>query len=146
MPTKKRKRQTIEDDIRKAAERIPTLIAAEQLRESAQPRSLSHQSKRRFLWAGVGCTMLIIFGMWYLNAKNFFLQLKNTPDNDPGVFQNATKDFEALLNQAALQDDVLRRVEEAQYDSQKDREERIARALEEEFSASLKEQATTTSL
>lgn len=130
----------MEEDIHRAAESIPTLIAQEQLHEPEAVRA----SKRRFLWIGVGGTMIVIVAMWYWNASSMIKKLKNAQGAEPALFQNAAEDFRTILDRAALQNNALRQIEAANYASKTDLEQRIAQALEEEFQAAPAQSETTT--
>lgn len=108
MPPKRRTKKRvsgIEEEIREAAEAIPTIIrdsVAHEHTEAGRPEA-TRQKKQRILWTGVVSFSFIILVMWYWNTRTMIRGTLGGQDNaELTVLEHATANIREAIDLAAL--------------------------------------------
>ena len=119
-PKKKSPSKKIKADIEKAVDHIPSLIVEqvkfnEPTKKALSPRpkvnivyASKAQSKRRTLmWVGVGIITLVVFIMWFWNARSTLIDIRNNKNTtaEGQIINNARADLRTIMLSIAAGDD-----------------------------------------
>lgn len=68
------------------------------------PIVLTHPKKRLWLWTGVIIVSIVIFGIWMLNIKNIFYDIRNSKGFEESIIGSSKQDFNDIWNAMKIND------------------------------------------
>lgn len=77
------------------------------------PTVINHPKKKLWLWIGVGMVTLAIFGIWILNIKNIFYDIRNSKGFEESIIGGSKQDFTEIWksvkkNDASIEEKMKR--------------------------------------
>lgn len=94
----KRTSPDIHNDIRDAVEQLPRLLSKPNNHHAVSSEYLAVQRKRRrWLWSIVTPLSVLVFFMWFLNAKGVAGNLLGNQSQETTIVSNIRNDFTAVL-------------------------------------------------
>ncbi len=124
-----KKKSEVKKNIAKAIDQIPSAFAEEisankdkalkELRPKETTKlempkvyesntEINERSRKRLMWFGVISLTLVVFVMWFWNAKTIFYDIRNSKAGDEKqIWENTKSDFKTIINDFGTGEDSL---------------------------------------
>ncbi len=71
------------------------------------PIVVTHPQKRLWLWTGVIIITMVIFGIWMLNMKNIFYDIRNSKGFEESIIGSSKQDFNDIWKTMKINDEKM---------------------------------------